>query len=149
MNSACLSRCITWFETSAASIPRYSMVFSCIRMPFFPNAACVPTAPLIFPTVARGVNWSSLSICRSISEAHIAKRRPYVVGTPIWPCVRPAHTVFLWDLSLIHISEPTRLRRNSYAVLCLKKKKKKTLRTERIEKKKEEKKKKEKERTRK
>ena len=29
-------------------------------------------------------------------------------------------------LSLIHISEPTRLRRISYAVFCLKKKKKKT-----------------------
>ena len=28
------------------------------------------------------------------------------------------------DLSLIHISEPTRLRRISYAVFCLKKKKK-------------------------
>src|SRR5660398_36555 len=28
------------------------------------------------------------------------------------------------DLSLIHISEPTRLRRSSYAVFCLKKKKK-------------------------
>ena len=27
------------------------------------------------------------------------------------------------DLSLIHISEPTRLRRISYAVFCLKKKK--------------------------
>src|SRR5660397_271309 len=30
-----------------------------------------------------------------------------------------------WCLSLIHISEPTRLRRISYAVFCLKKKKKK------------------------
>src|SRR5660397_268735 len=30
-----------------------------------------------------------------------------------------------YDLSLIHISEPTRLRRISYAVFCLKKKKKK------------------------
>src|SRR5660397_164775 len=30
-----------------------------------------------------------------------------------------------WDLSLIHISEPTRLRRISYAVFCLKKKKNK------------------------
>ena len=29
-----------------------------------------------------------------------------------------------FDLSLIHISEPTRLRRISYAVFCLKKKKK-------------------------
>ena len=30
-----------------------------------------------------------------------------------------------WTLSLIHISEPTRLRRISYAVFCLKKKTKK------------------------
>src|SRR5660397_277167 len=30
-----------------------------------------------------------------------------------------------WVLSLIHISEPTRLRRISYAVFCLKKKKQK------------------------
>ena len=29
----------------------------------------------------------------------------------------------VWNLSLIHISEPTRLRRISYAVFCLKKKK--------------------------
>ena len=31
---------------------------------------------------------------------------------------------YYWCLSLIHISEPTRLRRISYAVFCLKKKKK-------------------------
>ena len=31
--------------------------------------------------------------------------------------------IFLVILSLIHISEPTRLRRISYAVFCLKKKK--------------------------
>src|SRR5660398_188956 len=37
-----------------------------------------------------------------------------------WPRDRAA-----WRLSLIHISEPTRLRRISYAVFCLKKKKKK------------------------
>ncbi len=30
----------------------------------------------------------------------------------------------VWDLPLIQISEPTRLRRNSYAAFCLKKKKK-------------------------
>src|SRR5674536_371965 len=33
----------------------------------------------------------------------------------------------LYDLSLIHISEPTRLLSISYAVFCLKKKKKKTI----------------------
>ena len=32
--------------------------------------------------------------------------------------------ISMFDLSLIHISEPTRLRRISYAVFCLKKKKK-------------------------
>src|SRR5660398_301325 len=35
-------------------------------------------------------------------------------------------------LSLIHISEPTRLRRISYAVFCLKKKKKKTQKSKNI-----------------
>src|SRR5660398_297079 len=39
-------------------------------------------------------------------------------------------TTSVYDLSLIHISEPTRLRRISYAVFCLKKKKKKTKKTE-------------------
>src|SRR5665648_1171274 len=32
-----------------------------------------------------------------------------------------------WSLSLIHISEPTRLGMSSYAVFCLKKKKKKNI----------------------
>ena len=36
------------------------------------------------------------------------------------------------NLSLIHISEPTRLRRISYAVFCLKKKKKKKTTTSRL-----------------
>src|SRR5660398_60462 len=30
------------------------------------------------------------------------------------------HKAMSWELSLIHISEPTRLRRISYAVFCLK-----------------------------
>ena len=37
----------------------------------------------------------------------------------------PSATQTLYDLSLIHISEPTRLGMISYAVFCLKKKKKK------------------------
>ena len=37
------------------------------------------------------------------------------------------------DLSLIHISEPTRQAEISYAVFCLKKKKKKIRKTRRIE----------------
>src|SRR5450756_2625742 len=39
--------------------------------------------------------------------------------------LRPRYSVAL-DLSLIHISEPTRLGMISYAVFCLKKKKKQT-----------------------
>ena len=45
------------------------------------------------------------------------------------------------DLSLIHISEPTRLRRISYAVFCLKKKKKKTKQKKKKKKRKKKKKK--------
>src|SRR5450756_2666310 len=41
------------------------------------------------------------------------------------PIVGPAIAV-VWGLSLIHISEPTRLGMISYAVFCLKKKKRKT-----------------------
>ena len=37
--------------------------------------------------------------------------------------IRPEECEIVKHLSLIHISEPKRLRRNSYAVFCLKKKK--------------------------
>src|SRR5665648_1241098 len=40
-------------------------------------------------------------------------------------CISNGGTRRYWDLSLIHISEPTRLGMISYAVFCLKKKKKK------------------------
>src|SRR5660397_294007 len=46
------------------------------------------------------------------------------IGTGTHLC-RYAGAMLLHPLSLIHISEPTRLRRISYAVFCLKKKKKK------------------------
>src|SRR5450756_3077645 len=44
---------------------------------------------------------------------------------PLWPPRSPPPA----SLSLIHISEPTRLGMISYAVFCLKKKKKKTSKT--------------------
>ena len=43
-------------------------------------------------------------------------------STSITPKPKPNLTYPHLSLSLIHISEPTRLRRNSYAVFCLKKK---------------------------
>eukprot|EP00658_Telonema_sp_P-2_P060738 TRINITY_DN4956_c0_g2_i6.p1 TRINITY_DN4956_c0_g2~~TRINITY_DN4956_c0_g2_i6.p1 ORF type:complete len:141 (+),score=37.96 TRINITY_DN4956_c0_g2_i6:252-674(+) len=49
-------------------------------------------------------------------------QRPSFQGMPIH-MLQPQHTGH--DLSLIHISEPTRLLSISYAVFCLKKKKKK------------------------
>src|SRR5660397_276461 len=53
-------------------------------------------------------------------------------GVRYWMCRCPPISY----LSLIHISEPTRLRRISYAVFCLKKKKKKHKKTKNTEKKK-------------
>src|SRR5665647_3897219 len=44
------------------------------------------------------------------------------------PTVRPIWVDFFWNLSLIHISEPTRRTPISYAVFCLKKKKKNPIR---------------------
>src|SRR5660398_311148 len=57
-------------------------------------------------------------------------RHGYQASTSIWYfAVDNVTTIrggsMALDLSLIHISEPTRLRRISYAVFCLKKKKKK------------------------
>src|SRR5674476_1470791 len=53
----------------------------------------------------------------------IGQRGSYGVGT--YSRMRfSVHTVFGIDLSLIHISEPTRQAEISYAVFCLKKKKK-------------------------
>ena len=52
--------------------------------------------------------------------------------------------ILLIFLSLIHISEPTRLRRISYAVFCLKKKKKQKKQKKKKKKKKKRKKKKKK-----
>src|SRR5660397_280519 len=58
------------------------------------------------------------------------------------PAHRSQQHVYPSYLSLIHISEPTRLRRISYAVFCLKKKKKKkTKKTKKTKKKKKNKKK--------
>src|SRR5660398_290670 len=52
----------------------------------------------------------------SYRRHHITYLANYAVG-------EDAPNVVLQHLSLIHISEPTRLRRISYAVFCLKKKK--------------------------
>ena len=41
----------------------------------------------------------------------------------IWDLAQQREASLLWELSLIHISEPTRRRGISYAVFCLKKKK--------------------------
>ena len=44
---------------------------------------------------------------RATSAAQIANRRPYVVGTPIWPWVRPAQTrVFVSSLRSRRTEEP-------------------------------------------
>jgi len=53
-----------------------------------------------------------------------AKRKTYHHGDLRVALLAAGEKVLAQTLSLIHISEPTRLRRISYAVFCLKKKKK-------------------------
>ena len=90
--SAYRSREMTWFETSTGERCRISIIAACTSMPFGPRAACVPTAPVICPTATRGRSCSRRSICRPTSLAQMANLRPYVVGTPCCPCVRPTAT---------------------------------------------------------
>ena len=57
-----------------------------------------------------------------IEAGHMAQNRALAsISLGLGCC----HVGALFDLSLIHISEPTRLLSISYAVFCLKKKKKK------------------------
>src|SRR5665213_3064524 len=50
-------------------------------------------------------------------------REPFVLATPPkLTFVNPSSSLLMWNLSLIHISEPTRQAEISYAVFCLKKK---------------------------
>src|SRR5660398_298690 len=78
-----------------------------------------------------------LDIAHVLPNGHGLAGRPQTEGTrhgfeALFACLAlgKANTGYLRhgiDLSLIHISEPTRLRRISYAVFCLKKKKKKII----------------------
>src|SRR5660397_283710 len=65
----------------------------------------------------------------SSAASDVYKRQPQkgVVKTPTLITGKDEIKQERLSLSLIHISEPTRLRRRSYAVLCLKKKKEKDL----------------------
>src|SRR5665647_3078959 len=90
--SAYRSREITWLDTSTAPIPSTSIIVACTSIAFGPSAACVPTAPVICPTTTLGRSCSRRSICRPTSLAQMANRRPYVVGTPCCPWVRPMQT---------------------------------------------------------
>ena len=53
-----------------------------------------------------------------------ARQKFLDMGCNVYPSARESERDVLWlDLSLIHISEPTRRTPISYAVFCLKKKK--------------------------
>src|SRR5665809_165335 len=93
---------------------------------------CSPSAALfLYPKGSRVLfRISSLGPCEPAivpQEAPILElpRRLAARSDPLRVVQAGAAVVVALDLSLIHISEPTRLRRISYAVFCLKKKKKK------------------------
>src|SRR5660398_139652 len=94
------------------------------------NRPALVVVPVGSSGVARSVALSSMeailvteitSRSRAVPQAALTGVGPYRRTRP-----RSRYTVriFVQGLSLIHISEPTRLRRISYAVFCLKKKKK-------------------------
>src|SRR5660397_257438 len=113
-----------FFKQKTAYEIRLSLVGSemCIRDSITLN--CVPAVSVVLPD-------PQISICESCWEEPVtttppsepgrgsrAKKRPrQEEKSGHWPPYTP------WGilLSLIHISEPTRLRRISYAVFCLKK----------------------------
>src|SRR5660397_285892 len=126
------------------------------RMPWQPGL----TASSCTARTAICLNSSSVRTRISVPMVMVVRSRNVPVSCWSWPkqrllrlagtkwasgfrhsaCSTTCPCTTVWRLSLIHISEPTRLRRISYAVLCLKKKKKK----EEEERRKGEKKKKEK-----
>ena len=92
MKSACRSRATTCVETVSASRPSSRQTCSSTRGS---SVACVPTAPLMWPTAAFFAACSSRAIERSSSETQPATLNPKVMGSATMPCVRPAMSVFL------------------------------------------------------
>eukprot|EP00658_Telonema_sp_P-2_P013180 TRINITY_DN14996_c0_g1_i1.p1 TRINITY_DN14996_c0_g1~~TRINITY_DN14996_c0_g1_i1.p1 ORF type:complete len:155 (-),score=50.66 TRINITY_DN14996_c0_g1_i1:32-496(-) len=83
--------------------------------------------------------WCIHALTERLATMGVDERPPFQQALVEWlagPCIqRPMAEVYLRNkfaalyLSLIHISEPTRLLSISYAVFCLKKKKKKIITT--------------------
>src|SRR5450756_2732939 len=74
--------------------------------------------------------WARLAFAEMIPKTHFGNENMtdprHVAETEVIGFIRIEYTIWLYfvlDLSLIHISEPTRLGMISYAVFCLKKKK--------------------------
>src|SRR5450756_3074339 len=74
----------------------------------------------------RGANTCEASIRACGVEVHVLRNGVFPMLVPLRPIKVPPMESWL---SLIHISEPTRLGMISYAVFCLKKKKKKKKQT--------------------
>eukprot|EP00658_Telonema_sp_P-2_P000375 TRINITY_DN10136_c0_g1_i1.p1 TRINITY_DN10136_c0_g1~~TRINITY_DN10136_c0_g1_i1.p1 ORF type:complete len:108 (-),score=28.43 TRINITY_DN10136_c0_g1_i1:91-414(-) len=70
---------------------------------------------------------TTASPCGSNGRVVIVSSSPHIIiitYSPNRPLPPPKYVLSVFYLSLIHISEPTRLLSISYAVFCLKKKKK-------------------------
>ena len=82
MNSACRSRCTICVEIVAGFNPSFSQT---ARSIFGSICACVPTAPLIFPTRMRSRVWVSRSWARPNSSYISASFSPKVIGSACTP----------------------------------------------------------------
>eukprot|EP00658_Telonema_sp_P-2_P013906 TRINITY_DN15270_c0_g1_i20.p1 TRINITY_DN15270_c0_g1~~TRINITY_DN15270_c0_g1_i20.p1 ORF type:complete len:130 (-),score=21.21 TRINITY_DN15270_c0_g1_i20:26-415(-) len=88
-----------------------------------PNAA--PCRFMLQHPIATAKNSMFESLRSHCSSHYSSPRFVTLLSAQVWACREQGGARDPPDLSLIHISEPTRLLSISYAVFCLKKKKKK------------------------
>ena len=79
-------------------------------------SCCCPCGLVPVVTVAAGTSWGDATPC--YASHHMMLVLLYGLGMPNYTCTEYVER----NLSLIHISEPTRPLYISYAVFCLKKK---------------------------
>ncbi len=94
-SSACRSLWMICVDTSAAVMPSLFITRSWILIAFAPRPACVPTAPLILPTISLCLHPFRRWMCLDTSLIHTDSFSPRVNGRACWPWVLPITIVLL------------------------------------------------------